>query len=851
MVIPALNMIKKSILLWLICIQGLLAFGQKGFNADKISVKWQLLANNYQSDNTFLAEFIIVNSSTKSFPINDLKLYFSYPRKISEVISKNASFQNLGGEFTSLSFAAQNKVIAPNDSLKITYIASGKSFNKTDAPSGLYWIHSKNLNQPYPVKNFSTSYIPIKEKATLKLSTVKVYEKNEGISLIPSQSLPFILPSPVSYQSKTGVYQLTSATHLIFDVDFQNEAQLFNQELEVLLGKKLQENSAAYTKGIQLKKVNGLAKEAYQIKVEESQITLSASYVEGMFYAIQSLKMMMPANSWAKKQNSIAIPCANVSDEPRFGYRSFMLDVARNFQTKAEVLKILDLLAFYKINTFHFHLNDDEGWRLEIPSLPELTEIGAKRGHTLDDLQQLHPSYGSGATNDLPGTGFYSKADFVEILKYAKARHIQVIPEIETPGHARAAIKSMDARYRRFMQLNNPNEAKKYLLRDTLDQSVYTSVQGYNDNVMNIALPSTYNFIEKVVDEMVEMYQLADAPLKTIHLGGDEVPAGVWQKSPAIQDLMVKENIKNYDDLWYYYLAKANQILKSKGLYLSGWEEVAMRKTKLDGKPVYIANPDFANQNFHAYVWNNVWGWGQEDLAYRLANAGYPVVLAPVTNFYFDLAYEKDADEPGLYWGSYLDVDKPFYYNPLDHYKTAKEDPLGNPIDTNIFKNKERLTAYGASNIVGLQCQIWSEKIRGADELEYMLLPKLLGYAERSWAKTPEWIVTDNQAKAEELYQKDWNVFVNVLGQRDLKRLDHYAGGFNYRIPTTGAKVENGKVLANLQLPGFTIKYTTNGDEPNANSKIYTVPIATKGTIKLKVFNASGKGGRTVEIVNP
>src|SRR5690606_27408533 len=145
----------------------------------------------------------------------------------------------------------------------------------------------------------------------------------------------------------------------------------------------------------------------------------------------------------------------------------------------------------------------------------------------------------------------------------------------------------------------------------------------------------------------------------------------------------------------------------------------------------------------------------------------------------------------------------------------------GNPIDTTIFKNKERLTDYGASNIVGLQSQIWSEKIKGPDQLEYMLLPKLLGFAERAWAKTPEWVTESDPEKAEEQYQKDWNSFVNTLGQRELMRLSKYAGGFNYRIPTAGAKIENGKVMANIQLPGFIIRYTTNGTEPSAKSKIY------------------------------
>src|SRR5690606_11304967 len=188
-------------------------------------------------------------------------------------------------------------------------------------------------------------------------------------------------------------------------------------------------------------------------------------------------------------------------------------------------------------------------------------------------------------------------------------------------------------------------------------------------------------FIEKVVDEIISMYKDAGAPLTTIHLGGDEVPAGSWERSPAVQALQQSNpQIKSVDDLWYYYFRKVNNMLKSKNLYLSGWEEVALRKTQLDGKPRYIPNPDFVNENFHAYVWNNVWGWGSEDLAYRLANAGYKTVLAPVTNFYFDMAYQKDFDELGTYWATYVDIDAPFSFVPFDYYKTAI-DNQGKPVN--------------------------------------------------------------------------------------------------------------------------------------------------------------------------
>lgn len=834
---------RKLFFLIFLSLHGLVLSAQQVFKADELIVLWELQENNYQDKAQFLASFKFINTSKQTIDLSSTTVYFSYPRVVTSVASKNATFENLSGEFCRILFNQNAKIVKPSDTLTVSYIANGKSKNYTDAPSGLYLTFNREPAKSYSLTNFKKNIIPEKEIAELKLSPSVVFDKNKAVSALPLAQLQPILPSPISYQSAPGVFKITTSTALHFDPSFIQEATLFNQEMDGLLGKPLP-LVGKVEQAIVLKKVGGLAPEAYQLRVTEGGIVIAASENAGLFYGLQSLKMLIPPTSWAAKQKEINVPSAIVSDTPRFAYRSFMLDVARNFQTKQQVRKLIDLLALYKINTLHFHLNDDEGWRLEIPTLPELTEVGGKRGH----LQPLHPSYGSGSTvGTFPGSGYYTKADFIELLKYAKARHVQVIPEIETPGHARAAIKAMDVRYERLKKEGNLIAAQQYLLRDTLDVSIYRSVQGYKDNIMNIALPSTYSFIEKVVDEVCEMYALADAPLKTIHIGGDEVPAGVWEKSPAIAHLMKKAHIPTINDLWYYYLGKVNQILTKKGLYLSGWEEVAMRKTMLNGKTRYIANPDFANQNFHAYVWNNVWGWGSEDLAYRLANSGYKVVLSPVTNFYFDLAYEADVNEPGLYWGSFVDVDKPFYFIPFDYYRSAKEDPLGNPIDPSIFVGKERLTEYGASNIVGVQSQIWSEKISGAKELEYMLLPKLLGFAERAWAKDPVW-----SAELDTIaYQKDWNWFANVLAKREFVRLDHYAGGFNYRLPTAGLRIHKGKVEANVQFPGLIIKYTNDGSEPSLKSKTYTALVTDKGLLKFKVFNAIGRGGRTVSIVNP
>ena len=472
----------------------------------------------------------------------------------------------------------------------------------------------------------------------------------------------------------------------------------------------------------------------------------------------------------------MSLPALRVVDAPRFGYRGFMLDVARNFQPKAAVLRVLDLMARYKLNVFHFHLTDDEGWRVEIPSLPELTAVGARRGHTLDSSRFLPPAWGSGPDVDRPyGSGFFSRADYAEILRYAAARHIEVIPELEMPGHARAAIKAMEARFRSLQAKGDAEGAGRFRLSDPEDRSTYTSAQLYHDNVMNPALPSTYAFVERVVQDLVTLHREAGVPLRNLHLGGDEVPGGVWQGSPAVQAYLKEHGLGSVDDLWYVFYGRVAEILKPHGIPLSGWEEIGLRPTRLDGRPKMIPNPDFAARGWRAYVWNNVPGSGAEDLAYRLANGGYKVVLCPVTNLYVDLAWNQNPEETGLDWGGYVDLKKPFEFIPFDYYRNVRLDHRGNPVDRAVFVGKDRLTDYGRSNVLGIQGNLWSETLNGEGRLDTRLVPKLLGLAERAWASDPDWARESDEAKSEALFRDAWSVFVNVVGKVELPRLDREA----------------------------------------------------------------------------
>jgi len=824
--------------------------------APSLKISWEIIENNHQGKSASLTAFTITNTGKKALPKNGWNLYFNFVRKVDTTFSADVKIKHINGDLFQLLPTANFQGLKPGASLEVKLISEAWVINFTDGPAGLYWVWDQEPGKGYSLTDYSikpsTQSHQFQRFAGDNLGVItpeKTFAQNKSIQVMEEKDLPKIIPSPQQYRERGNPFVVTLQTELVAPAELKEEAAFLNSQLSGMLGKVLPMGSrkSGATSAIVFQ-VENMPKEAYRLMVNEKGIEITASDRVGAFYGIQSLLALLPTASWGKTQSSLAVTGVEVSDQPRFGHRAIMLDVARHFHSKKQLLKLLDLMGFYKLNVLHLHFSDDEGWRLEIPSLPELTQVGAVRGHSDLPLKSLPPAYGSGPeAMSSAGTGYYSRLEFVDILRYANARHIKIIPEIEAPGHARAAVKAMEARYVAKLAEGRKDEAEKYRLYDPADRSVYRSVQMYNDNVINVAMPSVYRFLETVTDEILAMYREAGAPIETIHYGGDEVPAGVWTQSPAVAKLrQLNPELKTTDDLWYYFYGKINDMVQKKGLYLYGWEEIAMRKTMLDGKSHIIPNPDFVGQEVQVDVWNNVLGWGAEDLAYRLANAGYKVVLSCVTHLYFDMAYYKSFDEPGYYWGAYSDVDKPFSFIPYDYFKNSKEDRLGNVLDRSIFNGKERLTDYGKQNIVGIQGLLWSETVNSPERLEYMMLPKLIGLAERAWAPTPTW-TTEVDEKA---YEKAWSIFTNQLGKRELPRLDYFAGGFAYRLPTAGAMVEGNQVQANVQLPGLTIRYTTDGSEPTANSAVYSQPLPVSKRIKMKVFGANGRAGKTVE-VNP
>lgn len=458
-----------------------------------------------------------------------------------------------------------------------------------------------------------------------------------------------------------------------------------------------------------------------------------------------------------------------------------------------------------------------------------MTSVGARRGHTTDELECLYPGYDgnydpSAATS---GNGYYTREEFIDLLRYAAQRHVRVIPEIESPGHARAAIVSMKARYHKFMN-TAPEKADEYLLSDVQDTSRYVSAQSYTDNVMNVALPSTYRFMEKVIRELIAMYEEAEVPLTTIHLGGDEVPEGAWMGSPVCRAFMDEHGMTSAHELSEYYITKMADYLQQHHLQFSGWQEVA------------LGHPETTDRHLNqlaagVYCWNTVPEWEADEIPYQIANKGYPVILCNVNNFYLDLAYDAHPDERGLSWAGYVDESKGFSMLPYSIYRSSRTDMAGNPVDPDIAgKGKTTLTAFGKEHIQGVQAQLFAETIRDFEGVEYYTFPKILGLVERGWNAFPAWSTLAGE-KERQAYNKELGLFYSKVSE---KEMPHWASrSINFRLPHPGLCIKEGQLHASTPIRGGEIRYTTDGTEPTLHSELWKAPVACDASVvKAKLF---------------
>ena len=568
-----------------------------------------------------------------------------------------------------------------------------------------------------------------------------------------------------------------------------------------------------------------LQPEAYRLTARNGAIDITAGDSTGARYALESL-----AQEAAHERGKLRP--LEIEDAPRFGFRGLHIDLARNFHSKAEVLKIIQQMGRYKLNTLHLHLGDDEGWRLEIARFPELTQVGAYRCYDPSETRCLLPQLGAGPNRDTPVNGYLSRADYVEILKAATARGIEVIPSFDMPGHSRAAIRSMEARYRKLMAQGRKAEAEQFRLVEPGDTTQYRSVQNYNDNTLNVCLPSTYRFIDAVIDDIKALHAAAGVPLKTYHIGADET-AGAWSGSPACKALMAKSGLK-VEQLGPMFIERVAASLARKGIEVAGWSD------GLDH-----VDPGKMPRQVQSNIWGDLFTVAPAE-AHRTANQAWKTVISVPNVLYLDIPYAPHPLERGYDWPS----------RGTDTFKVFSFLPENLPANASVMKDiKSKPTTVTDSeplqpgrSIAGAQAQLWSETVRRDSLADYMLFPRLLAFAERAWHEAP-W---EPQYRAGASYTygdgkvdmaaltRDWSAFATKMSAQ-LQQLGR--AGIMYRIAPPGARIANGMLEANSEFPGQTIEYRTSAGQWQR----YVGPVRVTGPMQLRT--RAFDGGRTSRIV--
>ncbi len=821
-------------------------FSQAELNefADKTSWSWQVVDNYHNGDKSHLANIELINQSNVDLPSGtaDWVIYTNVIRPILTKESQGLAFQFVQGDLYKITPTANFKGLKAGEKLTIAFEgeswASSYSdfmprsfitqnsltpavFSSTDTEDSSQYI--KPLDKPEQYQRYNSP----KDHWQKPTSAWRYdrYSPTQEFALTEEAAKRVIIPTPNQVKYRSSSTQLTADWQISYQGSLKSEANLLADTLDKKLTGSLEvtpNNLPAQDKKlISLAIYSGdekWAAESYSLEIDKNHIEIVGADNAGVFYAIQSLLSLTPSGS----QSQIELPRLSANDAPQYEWRGFMYDMSRNFHGVEITKKLIDQMAHYKLNKLHLHLTEDESWRIEIEGLPELTDLGSQRCFDLSETECMLPTRGSGPFKTSQTNGFYSKQEFVNILKYAKERHIEVIPEIDMPGHARAAIKAMELRHDKLLKSGDEAAANAYLLSDPLDKSVYSTMQYFTDNSINVCMDSTYNFVDKVAYELQQMYREAGLKLDNVHIGGDEVGVGSWTASPICNELYqtAGSGVKGPADLKAYFTRRAAEVLAARGLNISAWEDGIMYD-RITPFPI----EQFPNDKVFVHAWDNIWEWGVSDRAYRLANEGYHSILSMGTHLYFDHPQEPDPAERGLYWAArYTDVEKVFNFIPEDVYANADFTRSGEPI-TNLEDLVGRALPQlnKPENIAGIQGQVWSETIRTPEQLGEMVFPRIIALAERAWHK--------NTVPASEQQQKarQWAEFASVLAQKEYPKLAE--AGISFYLPIPGAKRIDNQVHIISQLPGLTIEYSLD----NGTSWLeYREPVQQSGAMQVR-----------------
>ena len=527
-----------------------------------------------------------------------------------------------------------------------------------------------------------------------------------GISLLVlSQTASInIIPIPASVTARTGSFQLTDKSVIQLastDADANRVAHFLADALNTPTGYKIPVSKSGSGGAIKLVLLSSqdksLGNEGYKLSVTTNEVTVSANKAAGLFYGAQSILQLLPKEIESKsvaKDISWTMPVVEITDYPRFGWRGLMFDVTRHFFTKQEVKSFIDDMVKYKFNMLHLTLSNDEGWRVEIKALPKLTSVGAWNVKKVGTFGTFTPP-----ADDEPRNygGFYTQDDIKELVQYAKDRFVNILPEIDVPGHSLAAVAS-------YPELSCTPGADKYKVRsgeNFMDWSHGAPPIALIDNTLCPANDKVYDFLDKVFTEVAALF-----PFEYIHVGGDECPKNFWEKSDAIKALMQKEKLKTQEEVQSYFEKRVEKIVESKGKKVIGWDEI------LEGGLA---------PNAAVMSWRGIKG------GIEAAKMGHEVVMSPTTYAYLDYMQGDAIIEPPV-------------YATLRLQKSYEFEPVPDGVDAKYIK--------------GGQANLWTEQVYNMRHVQYMVWPRAFATAESVWSPKEKKNWNDFEARVEKHFER-------------------------------------------------------------------------------------------------
>ncbi|HEK20791.1 MULTISPECIES: beta-N-acetylhexosaminidase [unclassified Mucilaginibacter] len=588
-----------------------------------------------------------------------------------------------------------------------------------------------------------------------------------------------IIPEPVSMVQHTGQYVLPAAITVQAPLTetMTPVLDLIKNKFSTATGKMVHLKASAPTAAIKLilNKVadNTIGNEGYYLSAKANGVTIKANTEAGLYYGMQTIFQLLPKEIESKevvKDVKWTIPAVDITDYPRFAWRGLMLDVSRHFFTKKEVMSYIDNMAKYKLNLFHWHLTDDEGWRVEIKSYPKLTTVGAYNVKREGEFGNFTPPKPDEPRNY---GGFYTQDDIREVVKYARERFVNILPEIDVPGHSLAAVAA-------YPELSATPGADKYVVRSG-ERIMDWTKPGHPalvDNTLNPAGEFTYQFLDKVVGEVAQLF-----PFGYIHMGGDECAKNFWEQSAEVKALMAKENLKTQEEVQSYFEKRLEKIVESKGKKFMGWDEI------LEGG---------LGPNAAVMSWRGVQG------GIEAAKLGHEVVMSPTTFVYLDYMQSDPIMEPHV-------------YATLRLSKTYEFDPVPEGVNAKLIK--------------GGQANLWTEQVYNIRQAEYMTWPRGFALAECVWSPKAKKNFNDFFSRVEKHFAR--------FDEAEIKYAPSvydpiFKAGFN---PDSTLNV-----TLTTEVPGLDIYYSFDNSYPDRFYPKYTgvlnVPI---DATQLRVITYRGK----------